>query len=67
MEACWLRGRVDLPGLREQDCQIAARTYRALAAARRPAARIVSDAMVINAIFDARFTTDPSGRRRLTA
>jgi hypothetical protein len=52
--------------LREQGCQIAARTYRAWRAARQPAARTVSDATVINAIFDARFTTDPDGRRRLT-
>jgi putative transposase len=52
--------------LREQGCQIAARTYRAWRAVRRPAARTVSDAMVINAIFEARFTTEPDGRRRLT-
>jgi putative transposase len=50
----------------EQGCQIAARTYRAWRAARQPAARTVSDAMVINAIFDASFTTDSQGRRRLT-
>ena len=52
--------------LRERGCQIAARTYRAWRAARQPAARTASDAMVINAIFDARFTTDPDGRRQLT-
>ena len=52
--------------LRGQGCQIAARTYRAWRAARQPAARTVSDATVINAIFDASFTTDPDGRRRLT-
>jgi putative transposase len=52
--------------LREQGCQIAARTYRAWRAARQPAARTVSDATVINAIFDASFTTDSDGRRRLT-
>jgi hypothetical protein len=52
--------------LREQGCQIAARTYRAWRGGRRPAARTVSDAMVINAIFEARFTTEPDGRRRLT-
>jgi putative transposase len=52
--------------LREQGCQIAARTYRAWRAARQPAARTISDATVINAIFDASFTTDSQGRRRLT-
>ena len=36
--------------LREQGCQIAARTYRAWRAARQPAAWTVSDATVINAI-----------------
>jgi putative transposase len=53
--------------LREQGCQIAARTYRAWRAARQPAARTLSDAMVINAIVDASFTTDSERRRRLTA
>ena len=53
-----------VPG--EQGWQIAARTYRAWRAARQPAARAVSDAMVINAIFDASFSTDSDGRRRLT-
>jgi putative transposase len=52
--------------LREQGCQIAARTYRAWRASRAPAARIVSDALVMNAILNASFTTDPAGRRRLT-
>jgi putative transposase len=52
--------------LREQGCQIAARTYRAWRAARQPAARTLSDAMVINAIVDASFTTDSERRRRLT-
>jgi len=52
--------------LREQGCQIAARTYRAWRATRQPADRTVSDAMVINAIFDASFSTDSEGRRRLT-
>jgi putative transposase len=44
----------------EQGCPIAARTYRAWRAARQPAARTVSDATLINAIVDARYTTDPS-------
>jgi putative transposase len=52
--------------LRERGCQIAARTYRARRATLQLAARTVSDATVINAIFDASFTTDPGGRRRLT-
>jgi putative transposase len=52
--------------LREQGCQIAARTYRAWRATRQPSARTVSDAMVVSAIFDSRFATDPDGRRRLT-
>jgi putative transposase len=51
--------------LREQGCQIAARTYRTRRA-RQPAARTVSDAIVINAIVDTSFATDPNGRRRLT-
>jgi hypothetical protein len=45
--------------LREQGCQIAARTYRAWRVAQQPAARTVSDAPVINAICDVRFTTTP--------
>jgi transposase InsO family protein len=52
--------------LGEQGCQIAARTYRAWRAARQPAARTLSDAMVINAIVEAKFTTDSERRRRLT-
>ena len=52
--------------LREQGCQIAAWPYRAWRAGRQPSARTVSDAMVINAILDARFTTDPDGQGRLT-
>ncbi len=50
--------------LREQGCQIAARTYRAW---RRPvvAARTVSDARVVDAVRDIAWTTDAQGRRKL--
>ncbi|MGW5525292.1 IS3 family transposase [Gordonia sp. NPDC003950] len=51
--------------LREQGCQIAARTYRAWKS-RRPAARTISDAQTVNAVRDAAWTTDAQGRRRLT-
>jgi transposase InsO family protein len=44
--------------------RIAARTYRAWRA-RRPAARTLSDAQVVDAVRDAAWTTDPQGRRRL--
>ncbi len=36
--------------LREQGCQVAARTYRAWRSAPPPAARVVSDALVINVL-----------------
>jgi putative transposase len=51
--------------LREQGCQIAARTYRAWKR-QQPAARTISDALVMNAILTAGFTTDAEGRRRLS-
>jgi putative transposase len=51
--------------LRQQGCQIAARTYRAWKR-QQPAARTMTEAMVINAILDASFTTDAQGRRQLT-
>jgi putative transposase len=51
--------------LREQGCQVAARTYRAWRA-RRPAARTISDAQVVNAIRDIAWTVKPDGRRQLT-
>jgi putative transposase len=51
--------------LREQGCQIAARTYRAWKR-QQPAARTISDALVMNAIVNASFATDAEGRRRLT-
>jgi putative transposase len=47
--------------LREQGCQIAARTYRAWKR-QQPAARTISDALVMNAILTASFTTDAEGR-----
>jgi transposase InsO family protein len=51
--------------LREQGCQVAARTYRAWRI-RRPAARTISDAQVINAIRDIAWTIKPDGRGELT-
>ena len=50
--------------LSEQGCQVAARTYRAWKT-RRPAARTVSDAQVVDLIRSLAWTTDPQGRRRL--
>ena len=53
--------------LREQGCQIAARTYRSWAQTNRAvAARIVSDARVVDAVRTLAWTTDPHGRRKLT-
>lgn len=51
--------------LREQGCQVAARTYRAWRTA-RPSARTLSDAAVQDAVREAAWTTDHTGRRRLT-
>lgn len=50
--------------LSEQGCQVAARSYRAWRA-RRPAARTVTDAMVVDTIRGLAWTLDPYGRRRL--
>ena len=50
--------------LREQGCQVAARTYRAWRT-RQPAARTVSDAQVVDLIRSLAWTLDASGRRRL--
>lgn len=50
--------------LRDQGCQIAARTYRAWRT-RKPAARTVSDAHVVDAVRDAAWRTDTDGRRRM--
>ena len=53
--------------LREQGCQIAARTYRSWKCATRAvAARTVTDAQVMDAVRDIAWTTDQHGRRRLT-
>lgn len=53
--------------LREQGCQVAARTYRSWASATRTVAdRTITDAIVLDAIRDAAWTTDEHGRRRLT-
>ena len=51
--------------LREQDCQVAARTYRAWRT-RRPAARTISDAQVVDAIRQIAWTVGPDGRRQLS-
>ena len=61
--------------LREQGVQVAARTYRAWKQpGRQPAARTITDAVVIDALLDARRTADgrPTpeslyGRRKMTA
>jgi transposase InsO family protein len=50
--------------LREQGCQIAARTYRAWCT-RGPAARTVSDALALDAVRDTAWTTGADGARRL--
>jgi putative transposase len=53
--------------LREQGCQIAARTYRSWTQAGRVvAARTVSDAQVVDAVRDIAWSIDPNGRRKLT-
>ena len=53
--------------LREQGCQVAARTYRSWAQTNRAvAARTVSDARVVDAVRTLAWTTDPHGRRKLT-
>ena len=49
--------------LREQGCQVAARTYRAWRSTAAPAARTVTDAQVVDAIRDIAWTLDPEGRR----
>ena len=52
--------------LREQGCQIAARTYRSWnRAGRTVAARTVSDAQVVDAVRDIAWTTNNQGRRKL--
>ncbi|WP_353647705.1 DDE-type integrase/transposase/recombinase [Nakamurella sp. A5-74] len=51
--------------LREQGCQVAARTYRAWRDG-RPAARVISDAYGVDAVRSAAWTVDSQGRRQLT-
>lgn len=50
--------------LREQGCQVAARTYRAWHHA-RPAARTIGDARVVDVVRDLAWTTTAQGRRKL--
>ena len=51
---------------REQDCRIAARTYRSWKQTTRPiAARTISDAHVVDAVRNIAWTTEQQGRRRL--
>ena len=53
--------------LREQGCQIAARTYREWARAGRPvASRTLTDAMVTDHVRDLAWTVDQDGVRRMT-
>lgn len=53
--------------LREQGCQVAARTYRSWRQPdRRVADRTLDDAMVVNAIRDIAWGVDDHGRRKLT-
>ncbi len=52
--------------LREQGCQVAARTYREWKRPSRPVAdRTLTDAQVIDAVREAAWTTGPDGLRRL--
>jgi len=53
--------------LREQGCQIVARTYRSWKQVSRPvAARTMTDAQVVDAVRGIAWTTDQHGRRKLT-
>jgi len=53
--------------LREQGCQVAARTYRLWSQADRPvAARTVGDAVVQDRVRELAWSIDEQGRRRLT-
>ena len=54
--------------LREQGCQVAARTYRCWRQpSRLVSGRAISDAWVIDAVRDIAWALDPGGRRLLTA
>ena len=50
--------------LREQGCQVAARTYRAWRST-RPAARSISDAVIVDTVRDIAWSVDAFGRRRV--
>ena len=53
--------------LREQGCQVAARSFRSWRQSSRPVAeRTISDALVIEAVRDIAWRVDREGRRRLT-
>jgi putative transposase len=52
--------------LREQGCQVAARSYRAWTQSGPVAARTVSDAIVEDAVRSMAWTIDETGRRQLT-
>lgn len=53
--------------LREQGCQIAARTYRQWARVNRPvAARTISDALVMDQVRELAWTFDHQGVRRMS-
>ncbi len=53
--------------LREQGCQVAARTYRAWKApSRSVAARTLTDAQVVDSVREAAWATGADGRRKLT-
>ena len=52
--------------LREQGCQVAARTYRAWRRA-APAVRTITETQVIDAVRSAVWTADARGRRKMTA
>jgi len=51
--------------LREQGCQVAARTYRAWRGA-GPAARTITDAYVVDEVRSVVWSTDGDGRRKMT-
>jgi putative transposase len=54
--------------LREQGCQVVARTYRSWRRpGRRPAVRTVSDAMVVDAVRGLAWTRDLHGQRLLAS
>jgi transposase InsO family protein len=54
--------------LSEHGCRVAARTYRAWKSCRSPAARTVSDAVIIDALLATRNTPESLyGRRKMTA